>query len=164
VLWRPNPRRRLQSNSRSNGGSQALWEEVAALAGQPPEEIIRQGMALAATGKFFCEHPELIARSVAIRLENLQPLYAFARQSAAAMSFNSTDRAHLIGQPTLILAGAQDRVMPLVLTRELARKIPHARLKVFPDAAHLLFLEKAQALNQAIVDFLTSTPRCHPFD
>jgi pimeloyl-ACP methyl ester carboxylesterase len=138
--------------------TKALWEEVAALAGLPPEEIIRRGMALAATGKFFCEHPELIARSVAIRLENPQPLYAFGRQSAAAMSFNSTDRVHLIRQLTLILAGAQDRVMPLVLTEELAQKIPNAHLKVFPDAAHLLFLEKAQAVNQAIVEFLTSAP------
>jgi pimeloyl-ACP methyl ester carboxylesterase len=137
--------------------TQAFWGEVAALAGLPPEEIIRRGMALATTEKFFYEHPELIARSVAVRLENLQPLYAFTRQLAAAMSFNSTDRARLIRQPTLILAGTQDRVMPLVLTEEIAKKIPNSQLKVFPDAAHLLFLEKAQAVNQAIVTFLTST-------
>lgn len=33
------------------------------------------------------------------------------------------------------------------LTEELAKKIPNAQLKVFPDAAHLLFLERAQAVN-----------------
>ncbi|MBI5967896.1 MAG: alpha/beta fold hydrolase [Deltaproteobacteria bacterium] len=136
--------------------TEALWDEVAALAGLPPEEIIRRGMDLAAAANFFQKNPELLIRCVSIRLENPQPLYAFTRQSTAAMNFSSVHRAHLIRQPTLILAGAQDRVMPLALTQELAQKIPRAQLKVFPDAAHLLFLEKAQEVNQAILDFLSA--------
>jgi len=135
--------------------TKAFWEEVAALAGLPPEEIIRRGMALATTEKFYREHPELIDRSVDIRLENPQPLYAFTRQATAAFNFHSNDRAYLIRQPTLILAGAQDRVMPLTLTEELAKKINNAEFKVFPDAAHLLFLEKAQAVNKTLVEFLS---------
>ncbi len=84
-----------------------------------------------------------------------QPLYAFTRQSAAAMNFDSRDRAHLIRQPTLILAGAQDQVMPLVLIEELAKKIPNAQFKGFPHAAHLLFLEEADGVNRVILDFLS---------
>jgi pimeloyl-ACP methyl ester carboxylesterase len=135
--------------------TKALWDEIAKLAGLPPEQIIRQGMSFAVTEKFYRQHQEWIDRSVTIRMENLQPLYAFTRQSAAAMSYDSRDRAHRIRQPTLILAGAQDRVMPLVLTEELARKIPHAQFKVFPYAAHLLFLEEADAVNRVILDFLS---------
>jgi len=45
--------------------------------------------------------------------------------------------------------------MPLVLTEELAKKIPNAQFKVFPNAAHLLFLEEADAVNQVIVGFLS---------
>ncbi|MCX5907226.1 MAG: alpha/beta hydrolase [Deltaproteobacteria bacterium] len=135
--------------------TKSLWDEVAALAGLPPREIIRRGMVLATTPDFYEKNPGLIERSVAIRLENLQPLFAFIRQSHAAYSFNSTDRAHQIRQPTFILAGAHDRVMPLSLTQELAQKIPRSRLKAFPDAAHLLFLEKAESVNQDIGDFLS---------
>lgn len=135
--------------------TKALWNEIAKLAGLPPEQIIRQGMAFAVAEKFYRNFPESIERSVGIRMENLQPLFAFTRQSAAAMSFDSRNRAHLIRHPTLILAGAQDRVMPLVLTEELAKKVPHAQLKVFPHSAHLLFLEEADAVNRAIVDFLS---------
>ncbi len=69
--------------------TKALWDEIAKLAGLPPEQIIRQGMSFAVTEKFYREHPDWIDRSVAIRMENLQPLYAFTRQSAAAMSFDS---------------------------------------------------------------------------
>jgi pimeloyl-ACP methyl ester carboxylesterase len=132
-----------------------LWDEIAKLAGLPPEQILRQGMSFAVTEKFRRDFPESIERSVGIRMENLQPLYAFTRQSAAAMSFDSRDRAHLILQPTLILAGAQDRVMPLVLTEELAKKIPQAQFKVFPNAAHLLFLEEAGSVNRVLIDFLS---------
>jgi len=132
-----------------------LWDEIAKLAGLPPEQILRQGMSFAVTEKFFRNFPESIERSVGIRMENLQPLYAFNLQAAAAMSFDSRDRAHLIRQPTLILAGARDRVMPLVLTEELAKKILHARFKVFPNAAHLLFLEEADSVNRVLLDFLS---------
>jgi len=131
-----------------------FWQEVAALAGLPPEEIIRKGMALAAAPAFVQEHPELIERGVRIRMEALQPLYAFNRQFTAALNFDSKHRAKLISQPTLILAGDQDRVMPLQLTELLARKISNARLKVYPNAGHLLFLEKAQEINQTIIRFL----------
>jgi pimeloyl-ACP methyl ester carboxylesterase/acyl dehydratase len=134
--------------------TKAVWDKVASLAGLPPEEVIRRGMALATTEAFYRKRGELIDRSVSIRLENPQPPYAFSRQFAAASRFDSTDRAPLITQPTLILGGAQDQVMPLALIQELARKIPSARLVVFPDAAHLVFLEKAPDVNQAILAFL----------
>jgi pimeloyl-ACP methyl ester carboxylesterase len=49
--------------------------------------------------------------------------------------------------------------MPLVLTQELAQKIPGAKLRVFPDTGHLLFLEKAQEVNQAILEFLSPMNR-----
>lgn len=132
-----------------------LWDEIAKLAGLPPEQIIRRGMSFAVTERFYRDFPEYIERGVAIRMEDLQPLFAFTRQSAAAMSYDSRARAHLLRHPTLILAGAQDRVMPLVLTEELAKKIPNAQFKVFPNAAHLLFLEEADAVNQVIVGFLS---------
>ena len=131
-----------------------LWNETAALRGLPPDEMIRRGMALAAAPGFAQKHPELIERSVGIRLENLQPLFAFNRQAAAAYQFSSKERAHLIRHPTLILAGAEDRVMPFQLTKVLAETIPGATFTVYPDTGHLIFLERAQEINLAILKFL----------
>ena len=45
--------------------------------------------------------------------------------------------------------------MPFVKVKGLAKKIPHAQLKVFPNAAHLLFLEEADSVNRVILDFLS---------
>jgi pimeloyl-ACP methyl ester carboxylesterase len=135
--------------------TKGLWAEVAALAGLPPDEIVRKGMALATALPFARSHPELIERCVTIRLETPQPLYALSRQAMAAYNFNSKDRVHLIRHPTLILAGAQDRVMPLPMTEAMAQKIPNGRIKVYPDAGHLLFMEKALDVNRDIIDFLS---------
>jgi pimeloyl-ACP methyl ester carboxylesterase len=43
--------------------------------------------------------------------------------------------------------------MPPGLTEELAKKIPQVICKVFPDAAHLLFLEEADTVNRILVVF-----------
>jgi pimeloyl-ACP methyl ester carboxylesterase len=43
--------------------------------------------------------------------------------------------------------------MPLVLTEDLAKKIPQVVFKVFPDAAHLLFLEEADTVNRILAVF-----------
>ncbi len=151
---------RLVLMSTSCGGpkyaeaTKTFWKEVAGLAGLPPEEIIHRGMALATTRTFYQANPSLIDRSVAVRMENLQPLRAFISQSNAAMNFDSSNRASHIDKPTLILAGQEDRVMPLPLTKDLAGKIPGARLEVFPGSAHLLFLEEAQTVNRLIIEFL----------
>jgi pimeloyl-ACP methyl ester carboxylesterase len=134
-----------------------LWNEAAAFKNLPPDEMIRKGMALAAAPGFAQKHPELIERGVRVRLENLQHLYAFNRQAAAAFFFNSKQSAHLIRHPTLILAGSEDRVMPLQLTRILAGMIPNSTLTVYPDTGHLLFLERAQEINQAILEFLNKS-------
>ena len=131
-----------------------LWNEAAAFKNLPPDEMIRKGMALAAAPGFAQKYPELINRGVRVRLENLQPLYAFNRQAAAAFLFNSKERARLIRHPTLILAGSEDRVMPIQLTRILAEMIPDSTLTIYPDTGHLLFLERAQEINQAILEFL----------
>ncbi len=131
-----------------------LWNEAAAFKNLPPDEMIRKGMALAAAPGFVHKHPDLIESSVRIRLKNLQPLYAFKRQAEAAFLFNNKERAHLIRHPTLILAGSEDRVMPIKLTLVLAKMIPNSTLTIYPDTGHLIFLERAQEINQAILQFL----------
>jgi pimeloyl-ACP methyl ester carboxylesterase len=49
-----------------------------------------------------------------------------------------TDRLGEIAVPTLVLAGAQDQVVPLASTAMVAERIPGARLEVDPDCGHAL--------------------------
>lgn len=59
-----------------------------------------------------------------------------------------------IAVPTLVLAGADDHLIPLDESRGMAEAIPQAQLVVIPDAGHLAPLEDPEASNAAILRFL----------
>ena len=56
--------------------------------------------------------------------------------------------------PTLILEGDQDGVTPLSNARAIAAAIPGARLRIIPATAHLTMLERPEAFNAALTEFL----------
>lgn len=60
----------------------------------------------------------------------------------------------LIRQPTLILAGDDDPLVPLVNSRIITRLIPRARLHVYHDG-HLALLTDAATLAPLVADFLS---------
>lgn len=59
-----------------------------------------------------------------------------------------------IQQPTLVIAGAKDWVIPAHHTRQLAERIPHAQLLTIPDAAHFLPFTHREAFWPPVMDFL----------
>jgi pimeloyl-ACP methyl ester carboxylesterase len=58
-----------------------------------------------------------------------------------------------IEQPTLILAGDDDPIVPLINARIMARLIPDSRLHVFHDG-HLGLLTDAATFGPLIAEFL----------
>jgi pimeloyl-ACP methyl ester carboxylesterase len=64
------------------------------------------------------------------------------------------DQAGDINQPTLVIAGALDRVDPPIrLQAELLPRIPQAVMHVLPDTGHLSMLESPDAVAGLIADF-----------
>lgn len=80
---------------------------------------------------------------------------AFVRQQHAIMS-RPDCRALLksIRCPTLVLVGDGDALTPPVLSEEIAAGIAGARLVRVPDCGHLSTLERPQAVNRALVEWL----------
>jgi pimeloyl-ACP methyl ester carboxylesterase len=60
----------------------------------------------------------------------------------------------LISQPTLVLAGDDDPIVPVVNARVLARLIPQARLHIY-SGGHLGIVTESRELAAVIEDFLT---------
>ncbi|HEU5329559.1 MAG TPA: alpha/beta fold hydrolase, partial [Thermomicrobiales bacterium] len=79
---------------------------------------------------------------------------AFVRQAEASHSRDR--RADLAGLrvPTLVIAGAEDALVPPYLGRELAEAIPGAEFVVLPDVAHSANLEGRAAFNRLLGEFL----------
>lgn len=74
-------------------------------------------------------------------------------QLAAAAGWTSIHWLHRIRQPTLLMAGADDPLIPLVNARLMQRLIPHSELAVF-DCGHLFLLTRTEASCSRIREFL----------
>ena len=80
---------------------------------------------------------------------------AFLRQQQAILT-RPDSRATLaaIQCPTLVLVGAQDTLTPVAAARTIAEAIDGARLEIVPDCGHLSTLERPEAVNRALLDWL----------
>lgn len=62
-----------------------------------------------------------------------------------------------IQRPTLLMAGALDRVVPPELTLSLAKRIPDTRAIVLPDVGHLAVTQEPATVAGHLMEFLTRT-------
>ncbi|HUY20589.1 MAG TPA: alpha/beta hydrolase [Candidatus Binataceae bacterium] len=71
-------------------------------------------------------------------------------------SFGQPDSTpyELISVPTLIVAGANDKLRLPGYADELARRIPNAELHVFEDCGHCPNIERAERFNAVVIEFL----------
>ena len=74
-------------------------------------------------------------------------------QLLAGAGWTSLPGLPFVRQPTLILAGNDDPIIPLVNARIMTRLLPHARLHVYDDG-HLGLLTQAHELAPVVTDFL----------
>lgn len=82
---------------------------------------------------------------------------AFVRQQKAIMGRqDSRPLLRQIGCPTLVLVGDGDTATPPELAREIAAGIGGAKLVVVPDCGHLSTLEKPEAVNAALAEWLSA--------
>ena len=72
----------------------------------------------------------------------------------ACDAFDVRERLSEIRIPTLVLSGAEDRLTPPKYSDFLVERIPGARLVRFPGAGHLLPVEKPEAFNRAVDEFV----------
>ena len=94
------------------------------------------------------------------RLANPPDPLGYAWQLAAlSTDFGSLPWLHRVTQPTLVVTGDDDPVMPLANALLLAHKLPDARLLVAPGEGHLLLLDPDSRALPAIHDFVCDGDR-----
>ncbi|MEO6247251.1 MAG: alpha/beta fold hydrolase [Sphingomicrobium sp.] len=96
----------------------------------------------------------VLAASLLSVMAAIDPI-AFRLASAAVWPADQRHRASLIGVPTLILCGDEDRVTPPKLSDELATMIPGALGVRIAAAGHLPNLEQPAAFNAELGRFLS---------
>jgi pimeloyl-ACP methyl ester carboxylesterase len=98
---------------------------------------------------------EALRRTVRLMAEENGP-EAFVRQQKAIIARpDCRPRLGSIACPTLVLVGEGDELTPPVLSQEIAAGIPGARLVMVPDCGHLSTLERPDAVNAALAEWLS---------
>jgi pimeloyl-ACP methyl ester carboxylesterase len=105
----------------------------------------------------FCEaHPEVVDRIVDWRGEEDATPTAQQAQLAAIESFDA-EPLYEITRPALVVAGGEDSVVDSAESRRLAEDLPRGEFREYPEAGHLLTVERSAVLNDELVGFLESS-------
>jgi 3-oxoadipate enol-lactonase len=73
-----------------------------------------------------------------------------------ALRANRTPMLGSIRVPTLVIVGEDDVITPPDVARKMAAAIPNAKLSVIPEAGHLANMEQPEAVNEALLAWLSS--------
>jgi pimeloyl-ACP methyl ester carboxylesterase len=68
--------------------------------------------------------------------------------------FDVRDQLSEINQPTLVICGEQDKMMPVRNSQFLSEYIPGARLEIVPNAAHMVMLEQPEVVANLVKGFM----------
>jgi len=82
-----------------------------------------------------------------------QSVDAFCRSAHTLLHHDTADRIGQLAVPTLVTVGELDLVLPPRFSREIADRIPGARLVVVPGAGHQPFQELPEDYNRLLVGF-----------
>ncbi len=94
-----------------------------------------------------------LAEALLVESDRAPSRKGYAYQLLAGAGWTSLPFLPLIRQPTLLLAGTDDPVVPLVNARLMARLLPHAVLHTYDDG-HLALVTRAQELAPVVSEFL----------
>jgi 3-oxoadipate enol-lactonase len=118
------------------------------------ENAVLKSLETATSDAYRAERPEEFDLIMRWRLADSPSLSDYYQQVMAGARFNASREVGDIASPTLVIHGAEDRYVPVANAVALAEAIPEARLRVIEDAGHLVFIEKAEEVNEEIVSFL----------
>jgi len=107
------------------------------------------------TNRFLGEPESEDVESLA-RLASPPSLLGYSYQLWALASWSSRLWLNRVEAPTLVVAGALDRLVPPSNALQLARLLPTSRLHLLPDAGHLLMSYRDGAAPGLLADFFSS--------
>jgi pimeloyl-ACP methyl ester carboxylesterase len=129
---------------------------LASTRGLNTEERMRENLLLAFTPEYVRTRASEVDHIVHLRATNEVPEHIYSSQLQAAMSFDTESRLGQITAPTLVLSGDADVIVPVQNSRNLAARIPGAKLQIVEGGSHTFFIEQAVEFNRLVTKFLAT--------
>jgi poly(3-hydroxyoctanoate) depolymerase len=98
--------------------------------------------------------PDAMLHGSLARFAHAPSAGGYLSQLFAIVGWTSLPWLHRLPQPTLVIAGADDPIVPPANGRILARLIPDARLHIVPGGGHLFLLERPAEIAEVVTRFL----------
>jgi len=117
------------------------------------EEILRKMSPVLYTEEFIKSNTELIEVVTQRLIKAPTPTYSLKRQWVANGSLNNR-RIKKINSPTLLMHGKNDVICPPQNSEDLTKLISGAKLVLFDNNAHMIFVEEPEKFVKTILEFL----------
>jgi pimeloyl-ACP methyl ester carboxylesterase len=159
ALRRPERVLRLVLAATTPGGEHAVAPDAETLAffhrrGQmTAEEAVWASVPYNYAARTRRDGGQRIADDVAQRLRFPIEPQPYAAQLAAALGHDAYERLGAVSHPTLVVHGAEDRMVHPDNARLLAERIPAAQLQLWEQTGHLYFTDEP-SIDPAVSDFL----------
>ena len=134
----------------------AFWGDLAKALGVP--SVMRDVALWAFTGPFFNERAREAAEFVEAMAALDMSLDAYMAQLAVIQQHDALDRIGSVKVPTLVLAGEEDILIPVRLSKGLQDAIPGAQWRTVPGG-HACIWEHPDPFNTAFLDFVAAVSR-----
>ena len=151
----------LTLGSTTFGGKHAVPAPPASLAiltaprdGISPEEVIRRGWPLSYSRAYIESHRAELEATIPRLLEHPTPPFAFKRHFEATLKLHTYSRLKEIRVPTLVVAGADDVLIPARNSELIAAQIQGAQLLIIPAVGHNFFTAGQEPFLRALIPFL----------
>jgi pimeloyl-ACP methyl ester carboxylesterase len=133
------------------------WVELSAIL---PKKLIFEAQTSWVFSESFFKDNALYKQTLNqfLSLPTSQSTVQFDRQAKACGSWDLFSEPGQIDAPSLILAGADDKLFTVEEIQALAGFIPQAKVEIVPDAAHELLFEQPSLCNRTIIDFCKRHP------
>jgi 3-oxoadipate enol-lactonase len=109
--------------------------------------------------KTIQQAPDVIERYGQISKRFPPSSETLVNQLNAIQGHDTWERLVLVRNPTLVLTGSDDVLVPPENSRILADRIAGARLQVIENGGHQFLIERPEAFNRAVLEFLRTLPR-----
>jgi len=103
------------------------------------------------------DDPDATLHGSLARFTHAPTLGGYLAQLYAITGWTSLPWLHRLAQPTLVLAGDDDPIVPLPNGRILHRLIPDSRLHIVAGGGHLFLLDRPAETAALVTQFLTGT-------
>lgn len=129
----------------------AMWGDLAQQIDVP--FVMRDVALWAFTGPFFEDRPEDAAEFTEAMAQLDMSVEPYLAQLAVIQAHDTMDRIGTLNVPTLVLAGEQDILIPVRLSRRLHAAIPGAEWATVPGG-HACLWESPDPFNKTFIEFI----------